>query len=192
LADVYGPPDPVPPDRLVAHDQADLPGLVVLETPGHAPHHVSYEYGGRLMAGEAAGNLFVINDRQYMRPATPPRFFLTEAADSVRELRARPDQPILYAHYDWAPHSHALLDRFIDQLYRWEGIVETELGRMEDLDDEEAQIDRLIGALYRNDRELDAFEVMTESVQKRELHFMRNSVRGYMGYVAGKEPDKAG
>jgi glyoxylase-like metal-dependent hydrolase (beta-lactamase superfamily II) len=50
LASIYGPISPVKREWLIPHEEAHLPGLKVIETPGHAPHHVSYLYEGKLFA----------------------------------------------------------------------------------------------------------------------------------------------
>ena len=76
LAHVYGPVSPVPKDRLWDADKCFLSHIEVVETPGHASHHVSYCIDGNLFAGEAGGVCHSSAEgRFYMRPATPPTFF---------------------------------------------------------------------------------------------------------------------
>ena len=43
LCDVYGEPLPVPAENMLG-DGGEIPGLTVIDTPGHAPHHSSYIY----------------------------------------------------------------------------------------------------------------------------------------------------
>ena len=76
LARIYGSPGPIAEEKLVPHTKCRVDGLRIIETPGHAIHHLSFTYGGRLYAGEAAGNYFIVGKREYLRPATPHRFFL--------------------------------------------------------------------------------------------------------------------
>ena len=125
VAELYGEPKPVPVDRLIPHTNFHLNGLTILETPGHALHHISYQYKGVLYAGEAAGNYFRIGDMEYVRPASPPRFFFHVFMNSVEKLPSLQNQPIRYAHFGGADDSHRLLEIFRDQLIRWKEIIGT-------------------------------------------------------------------
>ncbi|MEW6262061.1 MAG: MBL fold metallo-hydrolase [Thermodesulfobacteriota bacterium] len=178
LAEFYGRPDSVPAERLVPHDSMAFNGLQIVETPGHAPHHLSYRLRGRIYAGEAGGNLLKVQGHPYLRPATPPRFFLPEALASVDRLLDLDDQPIHYAHFDQAESSKEMLGRFRRQLLRWCDIVSGVL--IEGEDEVEA---RCIAALLQGDPELAAFHYMDQTVRTRERSFMANSVRGYLGYL---------
>ena len=184
LAEMYGRPGPVAEERLVPHDRVGLDGLTVVETPGHAPHHLAYSWRGRLFSGEAGGNMIRVNGREYLRPATPPRFFLEEALGSVDRMLALPDQPIHYGHFDQAGSSRVMLGRFRRQLTRWRDIMAAEVKApgVPDL------IEHCIDALLEKDPELAAFADMQPAVQDRERYFMRNSVRGYLGYLGVDTP----
>jgi glyoxylase-like metal-dependent hydrolase (beta-lactamase superfamily II) len=178
MAVAYGRPASVPQDRIIPHDLAHVPGLEIYETPGHAAHHLAYRYNGRLFSGEAGGNCFLVNGGSYIRPATPPRFLLEEAVQSVDLLLALPNGPIHYAHCDTLPESHDALGRFRRQLYRWRDIVaETAVGHPENT--EAAVVD----ALLERDPELEPFRRMNEAEQTRERRFIANSVRGFLGYL---------
>ena len=78
IAESYGPPKPLKNECLIPHTEASINNLEIIETPGHAPHHLSFRYDGYLFAGEAGGNYFRIHNQDYLRPATPPIFFLEE------------------------------------------------------------------------------------------------------------------
>ena len=182
VAEAYGPPLPVAEDRLLGHTAAGVDGLGILETPGHAPHHLSFTWRGCLFSGEAGGNLLRVDGKPYLRPATPPRFFLEVALASVDRLLALPDQPIHYAHFDREASSREMLGRFRAQLLRWEEIVAATVGsggtdRLED---------RCIDALLANDPEVGSYGDMSPLLQTRERNFIRNSVRGYLGYLEEK------
>ena len=180
IAQAYGRPAPVPEDALIPHDEARIPGLVVLETPGHAPHHLSFSYEGNLFAGEAAGNFLELGEKEYLRPATPPRFLLEEALDSVDRLRALKDQRLCYAHFGRAPNSHPMLERFREQLLRWREILESVLRERPDAGPELC-MDRLL----ERDPELAHFQLMDSTTQRRERFFLENSVRGFVDYLRG-------
>lgn len=183
LADYYGPPPPVDASRLIAHTDLNVPGLGVIETPGHAVHHVSYTWLGHLFAGEAAGNYFVVKGQDYLRPATPHKFFLPEALASVERMMELDDQPIHYAHAYTSPGSHVMLQRFHDQLNRWRDIVGAQLG-LGDTPDLES---RCVEALLTGDPELKAFKRMDVATRAREKSFTGNSVRGFLGFLRDTE-----
>ncbi|MFH1135631.1 MAG: MBL fold metallo-hydrolase [Pseudomonadota bacterium] len=181
LAEQYGRPGDVDPGKLIPHIANPVPGLEILETPGHAPHHLSFTWQGRLFSGEAGGNLLRAGDRKYLRPATPPRFFLQTALDSVDKLLALPDQPIYYAHFEQADSSRTMLRRFRDQLLRWRDIIAA--ASSGDGPPAETE-DRCVRALLDQDPELSGVPGLPAAARKRELTFMANSVRGYLGFLS--------
>ncbi len=179
LGEYYGEPGGVPEESVLPHDKADIPGLTVIETPGHAPHHLSFTWQGRLFSGEAAGNYLNTGNREYVRPATPPRFFLDEAVASVDRLLVLDDQPIHFGHYGWADSSRRIAGRFRAQLFRWRDIVGAELSRGEGPDLPE----RCLKALIGQDPELSVFPSLPQPVQARERRFILTSVKGYLGFL---------
>lgn len=178
LADAYGEPRPVPEGILDAHDEARVPGLHILETPGHAPHHVSFACGGCLFAGEAAGNRFQWEGREILRPATPPRFHLEECLASVDRLRELEDRTLCYGHYGAAEGSHDMLDRFRRQLLRWRDVLASLLRERPD-----AAAGTCLEHLLAEDPELRSFPHLDPETQSRERFFLKNSIRGYLQYL---------
>jgi len=81
----YGEIQAVAPDRVMDAAALDEPRLQPIPTPGQAPHHISYCVEDFLFAGEAGGVcLPADNDKLYLRPATPPRFFLNITLNSIK------------------------------------------------------------------------------------------------------------
>jgi glyoxylase-like metal-dependent hydrolase (beta-lactamase superfamily II) len=186
MAEDYGPLKFIREERLIAHPEVNLSGLDIIETPGHASHHLAFCYGGFLFAGEAGGNFYRLGDMEYLRPATPPVFFLQDFLDSIDRLLALNDQPILYAHYGRAESSHHMLIRFHDQLLRWKEIISEEMAIGEN-----RLVERCVERLFKEDPELQAFDRLDPESQKREIYFSSNSVRGYLGYLRkGSGPKK--
>lgn len=181
VAEVYGAVKPVKPERLIPHTEANIKGFEIIETPGHAPHHLSFSCQGSLFAGEVGGNYFTIRGSEYLRPATPPLFFLDECLKTIDRLLAMEDRPICYAHFDRAESSHGMLNRSRDQLLRWEGIIKEEMSMGEG-----HLMERCMDALLEKDPELRAFQAMAPDVQKRERFFMGNSIKGYVGFLKNK------
>ncbi|RLB41488.1 MAG: MBL fold metallo-hydrolase [Deltaproteobacteria bacterium] len=181
VAKMYGPPKPVSPQRVMPHTGARVEGLLIIDTPGHAPHHLCYEYEGRLFAGEAAGNYLNLGDKDYLRPATPPRFFLETFLSSIDRLLGLPDEPIYYAHFGFASSSHRMLRRFKSQVLLWADLIEREISQ-----GGEGLVDRCVEKLLREDGNLQAFNEMDPEAKRRELNFMANAVKGFLGYFEEK------
>ncbi len=180
VARAYGPPRPVPRERLIPHTETNIKDLQVIQTPGHALHHLSYSYQEKLYAGEAAGNYLNLDGPDYMRPATPPKFFLDVFLKSIELLSDLKDQPIRYAHFGEARSSHEMLGRFRNQLSHWEEIIGESVregGSME------AIIKRSIDFLIDKDPNLAAINSMKADVQARERIFMANSIKGFLEFI---------
>ena len=183
LARTYGSPAPIAEERLVPHIKCRINGLRIIETPGHAIHHLSFTYGGRLYAGEAAGNYFIVGKREYLRPATPHRFFFDVFMRSVDRLLALEDQPIRYAHVAGAEKAHRLLRLFKEQLLFWESVISVSVtlgGQKTDI------IQTCVDRLLKEDPNLAAFESMDSDTQKREMVFMANAVKGFVEFFKEK------
>jgi len=183
LARSYGTPKPVAKERFIPHTECNLKDLMVIETPGHAFHHLSYSYKNRLFVGEAAGNYLTVNNLDYLRPATPPRFFLDLFLKSIDRLLALDDQPIRYAHFGEAANSHLMLNMFRDQLIRWEAIIGELVGQGGNSED---IIRNCIDLLLEKDPNLAAFSIMDPDIQAREKVFMANGVRGFVEFLKEK------
>ena len=180
LAKAYGRPRAVASEKIVPHTEACIKDLVIVDTPGHAAHHLSFAYGGHLFPGEAAGNYYTLADKDYLRPATPPRFLFEVFRNSLDRLKTLPDMPICYAHWGRAASSHQMLDRFQAQIIRWKEIIGHEMSSgADDL------VIQCVEILLKKDPDLKAFHFMTPEVQKRERYFLSNSVKGYIGFLHG-------
>ncbi len=178
IAEFYGEPKPVSKNRLIPHTACMVQGLRVVETPGHAAHHLSFAYGGRLLTGEAAGNFLTVKGEEYLRPATPPRFFLQVFLKSVDRLLALEDQIVCYAHFGRAESSHRMLKRFREQVLTWERWIREEYSK-----GEEDLVNRCVNLLLAQDPNLVAFQEMGNAERAREVNFIANAVRGFVGYL---------
>lgn len=181
LAELYGPMRPVSEDALIPHTEARINDLQIIETPGHAPHHLSFCYQGKLFVGEASGTYHKIRDQEYVRPAAPPKFFMDECLSSVERLLSIEDLPIFYVHFGRAPSSHEKLKRFRDQLVLWADLIKQEMSS-----DEPNLVERCMKSLLERDPDLRAFEAMEPEVRGREQYFITNSIHGFMEYLAGQ------
>jgi glyoxylase-like metal-dependent hydrolase (beta-lactamase superfamily II) len=183
LADSYGPIRPVKKERLIPHAEARVEGLAIVETPGHAPHHLSFIIRDNLFAGEAGGIYLTGDGWEYLRPATPPVFFLKEFLGSIDRLLTSRDLPMCYAHFGKAESSHRMLKRERDQLLFWERLISEEMAK-----GDHRLTERCMEGLWREDPELKAFEAMSSTDQEREKFFMGNSIKGYLEFLRKSDP----
>ncbi|ORJ62506.1 MBL fold metallo-hydrolase [Geothermobacter hydrogeniphilus] len=178
-AEIYGEIVPVPAERIDFSEQVGTTGIRAHLTPGHAPHHCCYQVGKLLFAGEVAGVRGEVADGIYMRPATPPRFILPVALDSLQRMIDLAPRRMVFAHYGLVDNALDHLRIAHRQLRLWvrgaavttaEGTVDVEafIAWLLDHDD-----------IFRNIGQLPA------EVQPREREFIGNTLRGMNGYIAG-------
>jgi glyoxylase-like metal-dependent hydrolase (beta-lactamase superfamily II) len=183
IARAYGPIEPVQPERLCAADRLTSDLITAVPTPGHAAHHYSYLISGLLFAGEAAGNCLPLDDGEcYLRPATPPRFFLETHLKSIERLIALAPERICYGHVGMQSGAQRLLAAHRDQLLRWEALIRPFFTPRPG--DEGAAMAACREHLLGNDPWLAGFASLPTAVQKRERRFIMNSIKGYWEYLA--------
>ena len=124
LAAWYGEVAPVSEKRLhVIDDEIELAlaediTLDVIETPGHAPHHLCYfdEAHGALFCGDAVG----LRRHNGALPATsPPSFDLELSQRSLWKLIQRNPSELWFSHFGRVEEGGEALLRYRDQLKRW-------------------------------------------------------------------------
>ena len=127
LASHYGEVRPLARRRLVVLDdgeRVDLGGgcvLVVVDTPGHAPHHLCFfEPTNRaLFCGDALG---VNRTGEWIPASVPPSFDLLTAVASLRRLRGLNSRQFLLAHFGAVETAEGLI-RMIERRHaawvRW-------------------------------------------------------------------------
>ncbi len=182
-AEMYGEPGPVPSENMVEASELEARGIQVVETPGHAPHHVSFLVGEILFAGEAIGSRVDLpSGMPYLRPATPPKFILDVALKSLDRLLALDPEPkwTAFAHHGLTGDTFTWCRRARKQLPIW---VET----IRQLNDESAGnleerlFERLmtIDPLYGRGR----FDELPKDIASRERSFLANTLNGMRGYL---------
>ncbi|TYO98881.1 glyoxylase-like metal-dependent hydrolase (beta-lactamase superfamily II) [Geothermobacter ehrlichii] len=178
-AEAYGEIQPVPAENIGFTGKVGTTGIEVHLTPGHAPHHCCYLAGDLLFAGEVAGVRSEVAEGIYMRPATPPRFILKVALDSVQRMIDLQPRRMVFAHYGLVDDALTHLRIGHRQLQLWvRGAAAVAAGGQNDT---AAFIDWLLerDEIFRNIDQLD------EDLLQREREFIGNSFRGMRDYVAG-------
>jgi glyoxylase-like metal-dependent hydrolase (beta-lactamase superfamily II) len=195
-AEVYGEPRPVPPGTLAAEDAAERLGIVVIPTPGHAPHHVAFRDGDDLFLGEAAGTFSTLGrgplaEDYYLRPATPPRFRPEVAQASLDRLLALEPLPrrLRFAHHGWfGGDGRRLLAAAREQIDLWlaacrEGLDARPQATRGGGGAEDALLDDIAGRARRRDPRFARGEGLDADIRERERDFTRQSLRGMLGHL---------
>ena len=180
-ARAYGPLLPVSPELL--RDAADFRehDIEPLMTPGHAPHHVSYLFRDYLFGGETCGVYTELPDGDfYLRPATPPRFFLETSVKSIESLLEVPHKLFCFGHFGLTRDTPRLLEIHRQQLSDWAHIIRNQMQKAEQGPDFQ---DHCIDVLLQKDPLLKSWDKLGPAIQERERFFLRNSVRGYVEYL---------
>jgi len=184
VADGYGPLEPLPAERFVAAQGFAADGIEAVITPGHASHHVSYFSPAALFAGEACGVHYALpGGRDYMRPATPPTFFMNTALDSIDALMARAPGRMVVGHFGMKPNGADLLRRHRGQLLFWEQWMSARIGQCA----ADEAVPCCVEGLLAEDPLLGAFSLFPRPAQERERYFLKNSVSGFLGWLAAQK-----
>jgi len=184
-ATMYGEPTPVDPARMADEAELSRRGIEAMMTPGHAVHHVSFRYGETLFAGEALGTRSPVSSGAlYMRPATPPRFFLDQAIESIDLILSLQREPArtVFAHYGMLPGCFEWAFAAREQLLLWVGAV-NELRR--EAASREVLDERVFQKLQRIDPRYGRglFEELDPDIQSRERHFRHSTIDGILGWL---------
>lgn len=136
---LFGPVDPVPQERIRAlseGDRVDLGNrrLDVLDTPGHASHHVALVDSdtGAGFVGDALG--IHLPEVRVLRPATPPPDIDIElGVNSIERIRQR-SSILMFSHFGPVGEVDALCEVAAARLRRWADIVRGAMDDTEDLE----------------------------------------------------------
>lgn len=141
LASLFGPPAPVPADRirpLVEGSRIEMGAraLDAMSTPGHASHHVALvdSTSGAVFTGDALG--IHIPNLPILRPATPPPEFDVElAVASIRRIRERARSILLFAHFGPIGDVERTCELAERRLNDWSDVVRRAMQTTNDLDE---------------------------------------------------------
>ncbi len=179
----YGPMLPVDPSWIATERQLASAPFHLLDTPGHSAHHYAISTDTCLFAGEAAGVCLPLPSGDvYLRPATPPRFFLETSLSSIDRLMATRSETLCYGHFGMREDGLRMLTRHREQLLFWQETLAVEAAG-QDRDSADAA-NRWVDLLLTKDPLLRGFSQLAPAVQVRERGFLRNSVKGFAGYLA--------
>jgi glyoxylase-like metal-dependent hydrolase (beta-lactamase superfamily II) len=114
---LWGELAPVPEENARVA-RGNVLGWESFATIGHASHHISYERGGTLLAGDAAG--VRMPGASYVLPVSPPPDVDVEAWHATAgAIRARKPRRLALIHFGVHEDVDAHLDRLELELDRW-------------------------------------------------------------------------
>jgi glyoxylase-like metal-dependent hydrolase (beta-lactamase superfamily II) len=173
---LYGEPNPVPEDRIVAMEEGTVIDLRdrelrVLYTPGHARHEVTLldTTTRAAFVGDTAG---VCYGEGWQKPATPPpEFDLDAALDSIARVQQLRPSTVCFTHF--GPAREAVLEQAAADLKRWDSVLRLMAKSGASEDEMLAAIEPVAGRPPGDD----AF-----AAAATELSSTRNSLLGYTRY----------
>ena len=185
VAIVYGEIKPVPADRVITPSDGmalDLGGslqLNVLETLGHASHHLAYfetETRG-IFQGDAAGIYFPQLDVTI--PTAPAPFHLELTMASLEKLARLQPNRLYYTHYGPVEKAVDRIKRYEAQLQLWAKVVSEAVKRGDTPESIHEQI-------LANDPQMRvAYPFIKKHLVLREGVLMQN-IQGYVEYFKKK------
>ena len=176
VAEVYGEIKPVPENRVSADYRIDFgSGILAVDTPGHAPHHLCFVFENELFCGELFGIFQDLVGRIYLRPATPPRFVADAFFTSMERAAPYVDRTIRFAHYGSYPDGLEILRHAREQLDLWINIIREHIDKPD--------IDAIIADLTARDPIYSQIHELPPAIYDRERYFTRNSINGILGYL---------
>jgi glyoxylase-like metal-dependent hydrolase (beta-lactamase superfamily II) len=147
MRELFGPTEAVDAQRLRPLHDADVIDLGdrrldVLDTPGHASHHVALvdDRTGAVFTGDALG--IHVPDLPVLRPATPPpEFDLEHAVASIERIRERARSVLLFAHFGPLRDVDATCELATRRLREWTDVVGGAMRETEDPDELAARLE---------------------------------------------------
>ncbi len=185
VATAYGKTDPVPENKVITPSDGasfDLGCSVqvkVLETLGHASHHLAYfdRDSQGIFQGDAAGIYFPQLDVTI--PTAPASFQLEIALASLEKLTQLQPKRLYYTHYGPANNAVERIKRYEAQLRLWAKVVSEAVKRGDTVESIHEQI------LQKDPQMRVAIDFINKHLVLREGVVMQN-VQGYVEYFERK------
>ncbi len=182
ITEMYGKPEPVPEERIIAatdgmiFDIGNNVTLKVIETLGHASHHLSYyeTLTDGLFPGDAAG--VYLNEISVIVPTTPSPFRLDIALQSLDKLISLKPKALYYSHFGKASNAVEKLQTYAKQLKLWAKIAKQGIENKQSLESITRRILENDNAAKKAAELLKTHPILSETV-------LRESVQGFIDFV---------
>ena len=187
ITELYGEPEPVPPERIIAAQDGMTFSLGknvtlrVVETLGHASHHQSYyeTLGGGVFPGDAAG--MYLKEFDVIVPTAPEPFRLDSALAALDKLIGLKPNALYYSHFGDAANPVRRLKAYAEQLQLWAKIARQGIQQKQSFEEVRQKIIENDPQVQKAIKFIEAHPVFNETV-------LVNSVQGFMQF-AEKYPD---
>jgi len=182
IVEMYGKPEPVPEERLIAakdgmtFDMGNSVSLKVVETLGHASHHLSYyePLSEGIFPGDAAG--IYLKEINVIVPTTPPPFRLDIALASLDKLIRLKPRVLYYSHFGKAYNAMEKLQTYVQQLVLWAKIAKEGVENQESLEVISKRIMESDRAIQEAKEYIKSHPVLSETV-------LNESLQGFVGFA---------
>lgn len=179
IAEAYGPVAPVSDTNIFYTSKIDDDLRInIIETPGHAMHHLNFLLDNILFAGEVAGVSFPFKDDFYLRIATPPRFIYEIYKDSLYMASELKCDQICFGHYGMRSDVSNVFNKAKEQLELWINTTKHFYKK-----NNKVSPDKIFNALLKEDPAVMTFKKLDKDIQKREKYFAFNSIKGILEYL---------
>jgi glyoxylase-like metal-dependent hydrolase (beta-lactamase superfamily II) len=173
----------------------DMAGLRILETPGHAAHHLCYSLDQSVFVGEAVGCPYYQGEKVYCRPATPPRYYPEPTFDSLNKLFKLSEElgvdEAYFAHTQEKGPLKATVLAYQEQLKLWDKIIHPLwLAKNKATNLSELRV-HLTDHLFEVDPQLRPLQALAPEALEIEKYFMRNCVDGFLGLYEERKARKS-
>jgi glyoxylase-like metal-dependent hydrolase (beta-lactamase superfamily II) len=178
IADMYGRPDAVPETNLSYHDKIELGEFCIecIPTAGHAPHHVAFRTGPLVFPGDAAGEIYPLQESIYIRIAAGPGFNCEDYERSLQLLRSLRPSLLCFGHFGWTQRPEEYFSLHPSQARLWKEIVREHMGKGE------CSEEAMFRDLLEVDPGLECFPLLPADIRAREKRLMFNGIR----FLAGR------
>ncbi len=185
ITELYGKPEPVPPERIIATENGETfslgenVNLRVVETLGHASHHQSYyeTAGGGVFPGDAAG--IYLREFDAIIPTTPAPFRLDAALEALDKLTGLKPKALYYSHFGDAPDPFGKLKAYAQQLRLWDKIAQRGVQEKQSLEQVRQNIIENDPQIRKVVKFIDTHQVLNETV-------LTNSIEGFMQFAQSR------
>lgn len=181
VSEVFGKPEPFPQDRVIpmtegSIDLGDGAKLTVVETVGHASHHLSYleSFNGGVFPGDAAGTYLA--ECNVVVPTIPPPFYLESALASLDKLIALNPSALYFTHFGIADDGVNRLKTYQEQLKLWIRIAIEGVKAHQSIDDIRSRI-------IKEDPAMTAVEDYVKGHRILQKTVLENCVLGAVDYA---------
>jgi len=179
IAEKYKPITPVPPDKIFYESKIeDQIGIEIIETPGHAMHHLNFLIDGFLFAGEVAGVSIPVENNFYLRIATPPRFIYQVYKDSLYKAADINCDKICFGHYNMRDDVKNVFNAAKEQLKLWMNTTRSAYEKNPSINPQEIFED-----LLSVDSSITCYYNLDKNIRQREKYFALNSIKGMLEYL---------